>query len=99
MGPRSTTGLGMKEARLRRIIFQDIIHGIANPAIRRSSRCGDVNCIAGPNVIRKSLHDFLSKIIRDSIHNSESSERNTITIQDVLYALKKYGRSLYGCDY
>ena len=41
------------------------------------------------------LHFFL-KVIRDSVTYTEHAKRKTVTALDVVYALKRSGRTLYG---
>ena len=39
---------------------------------------------------------FLENVIRDSVTYTEHSKRKTVTALDVVYALKRSGRTLYG---
>jgi histone H4 len=39
---------------------------------------------------------MLSKVTRDSIIYAEAGKRRTVTAMDVIYALKKNGKTLYG---
>jgi histone H4 len=39
---------------------------------------------------------FLGSIIRDSVTYTEHAQRNTVSAMDVVYALKKAGRTLLG---
>ncbi|KAE9383112.1 histone-fold-containing protein, partial [Gymnopus androsaceus JB14] len=39
---------------------------------------------------------FLENVIRDSVTYTEHAKRKTVTALDVLYALKRSGRTLYG---
>ena len=39
---------------------------------------------------------LLSKVIRDSVTYTEHAKRKTVTALDVVYALKRSGRTLYG---
>lgn len=43
-----------------------------------------------------ALETFLENVIRDSVAYMEHARRKTITVRDVVYALKKHGRILYG---
>ncbi|KAE8215989.1 hypothetical protein CF319_g8963 [Tilletia indica] len=45
---------------------------------------------------RSVVHGFLTRLIADSIAYSDHAKRNTITSLDVIYALKRQGRTLYG---
>ena len=39
---------------------------------------------------------YSSKVIRDSVTYTEHAKRKTVTALDVVYALKRSGRTLYG---
>jgi histone H4 len=71
---------------------------ITNGAIRRLARRGGVSRISfnvhGP--VRQYIDDFLERVVRDSLTYAEHGRRMTITAMDVVYALKKNGRVLYG---
>jgi histone H4 len=45
---------------------------------------------------RGVLKVFLENVIRDAVIYTEHSERKTVTAMDVVYALKRQGRTLYG---
>ena len=40
--------------------------------------------------------DTLFQVIRDSVTYTEHAKRKTVTALDVVYALKRSGRTLYG---
>ena len=40
--------------------------------------------------------DLSPKVIRDSVTYTEHAKRKTVTALDVVYALKRSGRTLYG---
>ena len=42
------------------------------------------------------LKGFLTSVIRDAITYTEHAKRKTVTAMDVVYALKRQGRTLYG---
>lgn len=46
--------------------------------------------------VRVVIKDFLDKVIRDAVTYTEHSKRKTVTTMDVVNALKRQGRSLYG---
>lgn len=95
------SGKGEKGLRRhRRNVLRDNIQGITNPAIRRLARRGGVARISH-NVYGETrcvLKVFLENIIRDAITYTEHAQRKTVTAVDVLYALKRQGRTLYGFD-
>ena len=43
-----------------------------------------------------SLHVFLETVIRDAVTYTAHARRKTVTAFDVVYALKRQGRTLYG---
>ncbi|KAK6988985.1 hypothetical protein R3P38DRAFT_2572326, partial [Favolaschia claudopus] len=45
---------------------------------------------------RGVLKIFLENVIRDTVTYSEHAKRRTVTALDVVYALKRSGRTLYG---
>jgi histone H4 len=71
---------------------------ITNGAIRRLARRGGVKRIslATHGNVRDYINDFLERVVRDSLTFAEHARRLTITAMDVIYALKKNGRVLYG---
>ena len=56
--------------------------------------------ITSPSVIyeetRGVLKTFLEGVIRDAVTYTEHAKRKTVTSLDVVYALKRQGRTLYG---
>uniref|UniRef100_A0A7E4UX08 Histone H4 n=1 Tax=Panagrellus redivivus TaxID=6233 RepID=A0A7E4UX08_PANRE len=72
--------------------------GITKPAIRRLARRGGVKRISGLiyEETRGVLKVFLENIIRDSVTYCEHAKRKTVTAMDVVYALKRQGKTLYG---
>ena len=41
---------------------------------------------------------FLEDVIRDAVTNSEHAKRKTVTALDVVHALKRRGKTLYGFE-
>ena len=91
-------GLGKGGAKRHRKILRDNIQGITKPAIRRLARRGGVKRISGLiyEEVRAVLKSFLESVIRDSVTYTEHAKRKTVTSLDVVYALKRQGRTLYG---
>ncbi|PBK65866.1 histone-fold-containing protein [Armillaria solidipes] len=93
-------GLGKGGAKRHRKILRDNIQGITKPAIRRLARRGGVKRISGLiyEETRGVLKIFLEnlQVIRDSVTYTEHAKRKTVTALDVVYALKRSGRTLYG---
>jgi histone H4 len=75
-----------------------VILGITKPAIRRLARRGGVKRISGLiyEEVRGVLKIFLENVIRDAVTYTEHAKRKTVTAMDVVYALKRQGRTLYG---
>ena len=71
---------------------------LQKPAIRRLARRGGVKRISGLiyEETRGVLKVFLENVIRDSVTYTEHARRKTVTALDVVYALKRQGRTLYG---
>ena len=81
-----------------RKVLRDNIQGITKPAIRRLARRGGVKRISGLiyEETRGVLKVFLENVIRDSVTYTEHARRKTVTAMDVVYALKRQGKTLYG---
>jgi histone H4 len=91
-------GLGKGGAKRHRKILRDNIQGITKPAIRRLARRGGVKRISAMiyEETRGVLKSFLEGVIRDAVTYTEHAKRKTVTSLDVVYALKRQGRTLYG---
>ncbi|EJW77609.1 histone H4 [Wuchereria bancrofti] len=91
-------GLGKGGAKRHRKVLRDNIQGITKPAIRRLARRGGVKRISGLiyEETRSVLKVFLENVIRDAVTYCEHAKRKTVTAMDVVYALKRQGRTLYG---
>uniref|UniRef100_A0A2K5E8Q0 Histone H4 n=1 Tax=Aotus nancymaae TaxID=37293 RepID=A0A2K5E8Q0_AOTNA len=80
-------GLGKGGAKRHRKVLRDNIQGITKPAIGAwPARRRD------PRVLKV----FLENVIRDAVTYTEHAKRKTVTAMDVVYALKRQGRTLYG---
>ena len=94
----SGKGKGKTAAKRHRKVMRDNIQGITKPAIRRIARRGGVKRISGMmyEETRGVLKTFLENIIKDSVTYTEHARRKTVTALDVVYALKRQGKTLYG---
>lgn len=94
-------GLGKGGAKRHRKVLRDNIQGITKPAIRRLARRGGVKRISGLiyEETRGVLKVFLESVIRDAVTYTEHARRKTVTAMDVVYALKRQGKTLYGFGY
>ncbi len=77
---------------------KEIILGITKPAIRRLARRGGVKRISSDiyDETRSTLKGFLEIIIKDSVTYTEHARRKTVSALDVIFSLKRQGRTLYG---
>ena len=91
-------GLGKGGAKGHRKILCDNIQGITKPAIRRLGRTGGLKRISGIiyEETRGALKFFLENAIHNAITYTEHAKRKTVTAMDVVHALKRQGRTLYG---
>ena len=79
-------------------ISRDIIQGITKPAIRRLARRGGVKRISGLiyEETRGVLKNYLESVVRDAVTYTEHARRKTVVAMDIVYALKRQGKTLYG---
>jgi len=91
-------GLGKGGAKRFRRVLKDSIQGITKPAIRRLARRGGVKRISGLiyEETRGVIKQFIENVVRDAVTYTEYSRRKTVTALDVVYALKRQGRTIYG---
>jgi len=91
-------GLGKGGAKRHRKVFRDNIQGITKPAIRRLARRGGVKRLSGLiyEETRNVLKIFLDAIIRDAVTYTEHGRRKTVTSMDIVFSLKRQGKTLYG---
>ena len=91
-------GMGKGGAKRHRKTLRDNIQGITKPAIRRLARRAGVKRISGLiyEETRGILTQFLRSVIQDAIVYTDHAKRKTVTSMDVVYALKRQGRTLYG---
>ena len=89
---------GAKRMDFGRKTLRESILGITKPAIRRLARRGGVKRISSYiyEETRAVLRSFLENVVRDSVVYTEHAKRKTVTALDVVYALKRQGRILYG---
>ena len=94
----SSRGKGGKGGAKRTRNVQDTNKGITKPAIRRLARRGGVKRISGMmyDETRKVLKSFLEHVVKDAVTYTEHARRKTVTALDVVYALKRQGKTLYG---
>lgn len=91
-------GLGKGAAKRHRKVLRDNVQGITKPAIRRIARRAGVKRISGLiyDETRGVLRNFLEGLVGDAVIYTEHANRKTVTAMDVVYALKRQGRPIYG---
>merc|ERR1711981_783748 len=89
---------GKGGAKRHRKALRNNINVITKPTIRRLARRDGVKRISGLiyEETRGVLKVFLENVIRDAVTYTEHAKRKTVTAMDVVYALKRQGRTLYG---
>ena len=82
----------------RKVYRRGNIQGITKHAIRRLARLGGVKRISCYiyQEIRGVLELFLKNVIYEAMTYTVRAKRKTVTAMDVVYALKRMGRPLYG---
>jgi histone H4 len=79
--------------RVKRNVLRDNIKGITNLALRQLARRGGVKRIKGIvyEKTRNILKRFLVNVVRDTIAKTKLARRKTVTVEDVMHALKQQG--------
>ena len=69
-------------------------------SVRRMARRGGVKRIASSvyDEARSVMHSFVKGLVRDAVVYTDYGRRTTVTAMDVIHALKKRGKQLYGFD-
>lgn len=99
-GGKGSKGVGDGGVKKHRRIWRDNIEGISNASIRRLARRGGVKRISD-HIYDEALAillTFLECIIRDAVLYAKHGDRNIISALDVVHAVKRHGRTLYGFD-
>ncbi|KAI0132217.1 histone-fold-containing protein [Xylariales sp. AK1849] len=94
-------GLGGKMgAKRHRKILRDNILGVTKGAIRRLARRGGVKRISATiyEEVRHTMRTYLEETLKDCVTYTEYRRAKTVTVRDVLFALKRRGRPIYGFD-
>ncbi|CAG8489175.1 14130_t:CDS:2 [Cetraspora pellucida] len=79
-------------------VLRENIRGITRPELRRLARRGGVKRASAGiyEEARNALKIFLKEVLKDAVAYVEYKEKKTITVMEMLLALKKRGRTLYG---
>ena len=100
MAKGKTSGGAAKGSSTKRMkkVLKDNIRGVTKGSIRRLARRGGVKRISGLlyEEVRGVLKGFVEGVVRDATAYTEHAKRRTVTALDVVHALKKRGRMLYG---
>ena len=91
-------GLGKCGAKRHRKVLRNNIQSITKPATWRLARSGGVKRTSGLiyEETRGVLKVFLENVIRNLVTYTEHARRKIVTAMDVVYALKRQGKTLYG---
>jgi histone H4 len=89
---------GRGRPRRHRHVLLDNIHGISRNSTRRLARRAGVARMSELiyEETRAVLKVFVGNLVRDAVVYTEHANRKTVTTMDVVYALKRQGRTLYG---
>ena len=95
---KGAKGFGKVGAKRFKKSTKDVVLGITKPAIRRLARRGGVKRISALiyEETRSVLRSFLEAVVKDAVTYTEHARRKTVTAMDVVYSLKRQGRSIYG---
>ena len=77
---------------------KSVLDGISKPGLRRLARRGGVKRISSfiYDESRFALRSFLETVIKDAVTYTDYARRKTVSALDVIYALKRIGKTLYG---
>ncbi|KUJ16372.1 histone-fold-containing protein [Mollisia scopiformis] len=97
-GLGKTSSKTHKPLKRNRKIIKDTIIGITKGDIKRLARRGGVKRISGTiyNGIREAMKDHLATILKDVTAIVDYQNRKTVTVGDVVFALKRLDRPIYG---
>jgi histone H4 len=90
--------LAFKRHRGERKVYRNTVQGVTKGAIRRLARRGGVKRISGLcyEEVRGTVVVFVKGVVQDAIIYMEHAGRKTVTVMDIVHALKRQGRTLYG---
>ena len=79
-------------------VLRENVKSITKGAIRRLARRGGVKRIAAEvyDEVRDTLRTFVENVVRDATAYTEHAKRKTVTALDVVTALRKRGKIIYG---
>jgi len=100
---KGAKGMGLGKgvaAKRHRKLLKDNIMGVTKGDIRRLARRGGVKRISGTiyDEVRNVVKIHLETIMKDVVAITEHCKRKTVTVTDVIFALRRQGRPIYGFD-
>ncbi len=95
-GKRSAESKGTSK-RLKKVV-KDSVRGVTQPAIRRLARRAGIKRVSGLlyTEVRGVLRSFVENVVRDSIAFTECARRKSVQPSDVVHALRRRGKAIYG---
>jgi histone H4 len=96
-GKRSGESKGAGSKRLKKVVSNSV-RGVTSPAIRRLARRAGIKRISGLlyDEVRGVLKSFVESVVKDSIAYTEAARRKSVSASDVVHALRRRGKSIYG---
>lgn len=96
--PTAGRGRATTTRRRHRKVLKDTVQGITKGDLRRLARRGGVKRMSAGiyDEARLAMKDFLREVIGDAVACVELKRSQTMAYTDVIYALKRRGRTLYG---
>jgi len=97
-GKTSSGAKGAQNTKRQKKVLRENVKSVTKGAIRRLARRGGVKRISSEvyEEVRKTLKAFVEGVVRDATAYTEHAKRKTVTALDVVNALRKRGRVLYG---
>lgn len=78
------------------VVVSSVSQPVSTYHIRTRFACFNSRALVIYEETRGVLKSFLEGVIRDAVTYTEHAKRKTVTSLDVVYALKRQGRTLYG---
>ena len=100
MSGRGLGGMGLGMGGRHRRKLKNNIDGVTNAAIKRIARRGGVKIIGKEmyDETRSEIKKFVDRLVRDAVSYCDHRRKKTVTVVDVVRALQKQGRILYGME-
>ena len=97
-GKKSGEAKGNNANKRQKKVLRENVRAVTKGSIRRLARRGGVKRISAElyEEVRKTLKSFVEGVVRDATAYTEHARRKTVTAGDVVNALRKRGKILYG---